>query len=139
MSEPHCTPEELAGYVQGLLCAARARALESHASACDACAEALAEEARVELALYEVVDSRRRAPSRPHRAPSPFLRAAGVGLAGLAMAAAAVLSLGAVSASVSAARPRAVASAPAQLAVSADAACAPGARPCGGDASWQPD
>lgn len=50
----HVTPDTLEHYVIGALDATSARWVEAHAAGCEACAAALAAEARLELALFEV-------------------------------------------------------------------------------------
>jgi hypothetical protein len=56
MNQHHPSPEDFALYFRGLLDEAPAGALEEHASVCDDCAERLRAEARVELALYDVLE-----------------------------------------------------------------------------------
>jgi len=48
---PHLTPEQLEAYVLDLLDAAEAAAVERHVLVCPACADRLARESRVELAM----------------------------------------------------------------------------------------
>jgi predicted anti-sigma-YlaC factor YlaD len=95
----HATREELALYVMGALDGARSGAVEDHVAQCGACAEALADEARVELALGEIA-RRAEASSPAIVVPVAGLRAARArrdlagGVAGaLAAAAAIVLAL----------------------------------------------
>ncbi len=85
MSGRHATAAELSAYVFGTLDASRIPELEEHCATCDACAEALAGEARLELAFEQVA----RQPARPPAARP--LRAAAYGAAGVVAMAAAVL------------------------------------------------
>ncbi len=92
MSGRHATAAELESYVLGGLDAHRIEAFEAHCARCDACAAALAGEARLEVAFEQV--ARRSIAGARLPAPRP-LRAAAYGAAGLvAMAAAVVLWLG---------------------------------------------
>jgi hypothetical protein len=89
MSGRHATSAELELYVLGALDAARVESFEGHCAECAACAEALAGEARLEMAFEQV--GRRGRRLRPSLAPvlRP-LRAAAYGAAGLLAMAAAV-------------------------------------------------
>jgi anti-sigma factor RsiW len=85
MSGRHATAAELEAYVMGGLDAGRIESFEAHCAECDACAAALAGEARLEVAFETVA-----------RRPSPVpvarpMRAALYGAAGLVAMAAAVL------------------------------------------------
>jgi anti-sigma factor RsiW len=85
MSGRHATSAELELYVLGALDAARVQEFEAHCAACDACAAALAGEARLEVAFEQVARrSVRVAVVRP-------LRVAAYGAAGLVAMAAAML------------------------------------------------
>ncbi len=144
MSDSPCNDEALTAYAQGTLTTTRARAVEHHASRCARCGAKLVEEARLELSLYEVADAARERAQRQRAAPR-LLRAAGVGVASLAVAAAAMLSLGAAPWTSSAPTIRAAHSEPASSApammhatVSDGAACVDGQPDCASDASWQP-
>ncbi len=91
MSGRHATAAELEHYVLGALDAGRVEEFEAHCAECEACAAALAGEARLEVAFEQVA-------RRPTRIPQPAaasVRAATYGAAGLlAMAAAMLLWLG---------------------------------------------
>jgi anti-sigma factor RsiW len=89
MSGRHATAADLESYVLGALDPDRIDGFEAHCAECDACAAALAGEARLEVAFEQVA-------RRPVRVASPRpLRAAAYGAAGLvAMAAAVVLWFG---------------------------------------------
>ncbi len=82
----HATAGELSAYVLGTLDARRAGAFEAHCASCDACAVALAGEARLELALERAA----RQPARLSLPAARPLRAAAYGGAGLLAMAAAV-------------------------------------------------
>ena len=56
MSDVHSSAEDLAAYFRGLLPAERAQAVEAHCAGCEACADKLVGEARLEVALYDVFD-----------------------------------------------------------------------------------
>src|SRR5262249_21294059 len=84
----HLPHDELEGYVTGTLARARADALEAHVAACAACAEALAREARVEVALHEAVQAPTRVRARTRRSVMAV-----AALAAALVAAAAVLAL----------------------------------------------
>ena len=86
----HAGRAELELYVVGALEGARAEALEEHCASCDVCADALAREARLEIAFEQVATQATRSSAR-----SRPIRAAAYGAAGLvAMAAAAMLWFG---------------------------------------------
>ena len=85
MSARHVTSAELELYVLGGLDAARMGEFESHCSTCDACASALAGEARLEVAFEQVARRSVRVAS------GRLLRVAAYGAAGLVAMAAAVL------------------------------------------------
>lgn len=92
MSGRHATAADLESYVLGALDPHRIEGFEAHCAECDACAAALAGEARLEVAFEQVA-------RRPERVASPRpphpLRVAAYGAAGLvAMAAAVVLWFG---------------------------------------------
>jgi anti-sigma factor RsiW len=59
MNARHVTQEELSRYVVDALEPEQAEALEAHVAACPRCAEALVAEARVEVALHEVLPQAR--------------------------------------------------------------------------------
>ncbi len=87
----HPGVDQLEAYVLDALDAIPARALEQHVRVCDRCAEALAAQARREVALGELVP-RVSSARRPDRAPSdagrsPFLMALAGALALVAIAA----------------------------------------------------
>ena len=86
MSHRHATSAELELYVLGGLNPEQAGAVEEHCASCDACARALAGEARLEVAFEQLALRAERAPAvvRP-------VRAAAYGAAGLVAMAAAVL------------------------------------------------
>lgn len=65
----HLGADELEQYVLGALEAEAIRRVEWHARGCSSCAEALAEEARLETALRELVPAVRRAPAKVVRLP----------------------------------------------------------------------
>ena len=75
MNARHVTQEELERYVVDALEPVEAAALEAHVAACPRCAGALAAEARIEVALHEVLPRAREieavapAPSRAVRSP----------------------------------------------------------------------
>lgn len=85
----HVTGQELELYVMGALDAARVDAFESHCATCEACAEALAGEAELEVAFEQVA----RAPvaAKTRVAAALPVRAAAYGAAGIFAMAAAVL------------------------------------------------
>ncbi len=83
MSTQHATSAELELYVLGALDGERAQRVEVHCSACDACAAALAGEARLETAFEKVAVRSVQTVPRP-------ARAAAYGAAGLLAMAAAV-------------------------------------------------
>ena len=92
MTSPHPSEEALEAYVLDALEPLEARALEQHVRCCDACAEALAAQARREVALEEMIPrvARARRPVAPPAARSwlsPFLLAA-TGALGLVITAA---------------------------------------------------
>jgi len=89
MSGRHATAADLESYVLGALDPDRIETFEAHCAECEACAAALAGEARLEVAFEQIA-------RRPVRVGSPRpLRAAAYGAAGLvAMAAAVVLWFG---------------------------------------------
>jgi anti-sigma factor RsiW len=92
MSGRHATAADLESYVLGALGPDRIESFEAHCAECDACAAALAGEARLEVAFEQV--ARRPVRVASPRPPHP-LRAAAYGAAGLvAMAAAVVLWFG---------------------------------------------
>jgi anti-sigma factor RsiW len=103
MSGRHATAADLESYVLGALDPERIESFEAHCAECDACAAALAGEARLEVAFEQVARRPVRVASpRPH--PLHPLRAAAYGAAGLvAMAAAVVLWFGHSPASATAA------------------------------------
>jgi anti-sigma factor RsiW len=82
----HATSAELELWVLGGLDPERAAVVEEHCASCDACARALAGEARLEVAFEQMARRAERAPAvmRP-------VRAAAYGAAGLVAMAAAVL------------------------------------------------
>jgi anti-sigma factor RsiW len=84
MSHRHATSAELELYVLGGLDPERAAVVEEHCASCDACARALAGEARLEVAFEQVA-------RRVESAPVVRVRAAAYGAAGLVAMAAAVL------------------------------------------------
>jgi anti-sigma factor RsiW len=85
MSGRHATAADLESYVLGALDPVRIEGFEAHCAECDACAAALAGEARLEVAFEQVA-------RRPVRVATPRpLRAAAYGAAGLVAMAAAVL------------------------------------------------
>ena len=85
MNGHHATATELEAYVLGALDLGRVESFEAHCAECDACAAALAGEARLEVAFETVA-------RRPSRLPvARPLRAAAYGAAGLVAMAAAVL------------------------------------------------
>jgi hypothetical protein len=87
--QAHATAAELELYVLGALDAGRIEAFEAHCATCDACAAALAGEAKLEIAFEQV---QRRAAKVEAIRP---LRAVAYGAAGvLAMAAAVLLWIG---------------------------------------------
>ena len=86
MSGRHATAAELEAYILGALDASRIESFEAHCAECEACAGALAGEARLEVAFETVA----RRPSRVLPVARP-LRAAAYGTAGLVAMAAAVL------------------------------------------------
>jgi hypothetical protein len=92
MSTEHATSAELELYVLGALAGKQAERVEAHCVRCDACAAALAGEARLETAFEQVaVRSMQASTARATRAT----RAAAYGAAGLlAMAAAVALWIG---------------------------------------------
>ncbi len=90
MSGRHATSAELELWVLGGLDPERAAWVEDHCAACDACASALAGEARLEVAFEQVARQAARAPAAPAIAAHP-VRAAAYGAAGLLAMAAAVL------------------------------------------------
>ncbi len=88
MSHRHATSAELELWVLGGLDPERAAVVEEHCASCDACARALAGEARLEVAFEQV--ARRAEHAVPAIAARP-VRAAAYGAAGLVAMAAAVL------------------------------------------------
>lgn len=89
-STDHAGVREIDLYVIGALDAPRVEAFERHAATCDACAAALAEAARLELAFETVANREERA-----RVVRPRAVAAAYGAAGVvAMAAAVMLWIG---------------------------------------------
>ena len=86
MSHRHATSAELELYVLGGLDPERVAVVEEHCASCDACARALAGEARLEVAFEQLAQHAEHAPAvvRP-------VRAAAYGAAGLVAMAAAVL------------------------------------------------
>lgn len=86
MSGRHATAADLESYVLGSLDPDRVEGFEAHCAECDACAAALAGEARLEVAFEQIA-------RHPVRVASsrPALRAAAYGAAGLVAMAAAIL------------------------------------------------
>lgn len=70
MNARHVTQEELQRYVVDTLEPGQAAALEAHVAACPRCAEALTAEARIEVALHEVLPQARALEAVP---PAPSL------------------------------------------------------------------
>lgn len=57
MSAEHLRPEAISDFVMGTLDGAERAAFEAHVSACAACSEALAEEARLELSMHAIAEA----------------------------------------------------------------------------------
>lgn len=57
MSAEHLRPDAISDFVMGSLDAAERAGFEAHVIACEACAEALAQEARVELSLHAIAEA----------------------------------------------------------------------------------
>ena len=95
MSGRHATSAELELWVLGGLDPERAAAVEEHCTSCEACARALAGEARLEVAFEQVAQACPARAGNDERAPALVaarpVRAAAYGAAGLVAMAAAVL------------------------------------------------
>ncbi len=57
MSAEHLSPETISDFVMGTLDDAERTDFEAHVIACDACSEALAAEARVELSMHAIAEA----------------------------------------------------------------------------------
>lgn len=83
MSDRHVTAEELRRFVEGRSLGFSAGRFEAHVSSCDACAAALTGEARLELAIEELVP--RETVPRPDRRHAAAIAAAFAMAASLAL------------------------------------------------------
>jgi anti-sigma factor RsiW len=91
MSEVHSSAEDLGGYFRGLLEASSASTVEIHCASCAACAARLRDEARLELSLHELVETRPAPRRRVQRSGARVVAALVVGLAAAAAAAVALV------------------------------------------------